>query len=104
MGIPKDFPGSPGRRQTATLRCQKPCCARHRLVLFARRKLAGIDWLFVEEAGQVGLANLAAMGRDARNIVLVGDPRKLPQVIQGAHPELANLSCLGWMLGEHATV
>lgn len=62
------------------------------------------DWLFVDEAGQVGLANMAAMGRAARNIVLVGDPRQLPQVIQGAHPEPADLSCLQWMLGEHATV
>ncbi len=62
------------------------------------------DWLFVDEAGQVGLANMVAMSRAARNIVLVGDPRQLPQVIQGAHPEPANLSCLDWMLGEHATV
>ena len=62
------------------------------------------DWLFVDEAGQVGLANMVAMGRAARNIVLVGDPRQLPQVIQGAHPEPANLSCLEWMLGDHATV
>ena len=62
------------------------------------------DWLFVDEAGQVSLANMAAMGRAARNIVLVGDPRQLPQVIQGAHPDPVNLSCLDWMLGEHATV
>lgn len=62
------------------------------------------DWLFVDEAGQVGLANMVAMGRAARNIVLVGDPRQLPQVIQGAHPEPANLSCLDWMLADHATV
>ncbi len=62
------------------------------------------DWLFVDEAGQVSLANMTAMGRAARNIVLVGDPRQLPQVIQGAHPEPANLSCLEWMLAGHATV
>jgi uncharacterized protein len=62
------------------------------------------DWLFVDEAGQVGLANMLAIGRAARNIVLVGDPRQLPQVIQGSHPEPANLSCLDWMLGEHATI
>ena len=66
--------------------------------------LQAFDWLFVDEAGQVGLANMVAMGRAARNIVLVGDPRQLPQVIQGAHPDPANLSCLDWMLGEHATV
>ena len=63
-----------------------------------------LDWLFVDEAGQVGLANMVAMGRVARNIALVGDPRQLPQVIQGAHPDPANLSCLDWMLGDHATV
>uniref|UniRef100_UPI0035665FB8 TM0106 family RecB-like putative nuclease n=1 Tax=Paracoccus seriniphilus TaxID=184748 RepID=UPI0035665FB8 len=72
---------------------------------FARdENLQAFDWLFVDEAGQVGLANMAAMGRAARNIVLVGDPRQLPQVIQGAHPEPANLSCLDWMLGDHATI
>lgn len=72
---------------------------------FARdENVQAYDWLFVDEAGQVSLANMAAMGRAARNIVLVGDPRQLPQVVQGAHPEPANLSCLEWMLGEHATV
>ncbi len=63
-----------------------------------------LDWLFVDEAGQVGFANMVAMGRAARNIVLVGDPRQLPQVIQGAHPPPAHLSCLDWILGDHATV
>lgn len=72
---------------------------------FARdENVQEFDWLFVDEAGQVGLANMAAMGRAAKNIVLVGDPRQLPQVVQGAHPEPANLSCLEWMLGGHATV
>ena len=45
---------------------------------------AAFETLVVDEAGQVGLANLLAMGRCARNIVLVGDPRQLPQVVQGA--------------------
>ena len=36
--------------------------------------------------------------------MLVGDPRQLPQVIQGAHPAPANLSCLDWLLDDHATV
>ncbi|MBU2957819.1 TM0106 family RecB-like putative nuclease [Paracoccus sp. 1_MG-2023] len=72
---------------------------------FARPENIGrFDWLFVDEAGQVGLANMAAMGRAARNIVLVGDPRQLPQVIQGSHPEPANLSCLEWVLGRDATI
>ena len=72
---------------------------------FAREdNVQAFDWLFVDEAGQVGLANMTAAGRAARNIVLVGDPRQLPQVIQGAHPFPANLSCLEWMLGDRATV
>ena len=73
--------------------------------LFARPEFEeSFDWLFVDEAGQVSLANLLAMGRAARNIVLVGDPRQLPQVIQGSHPHPANLSCLEWLLGDHATI
>lgn len=72
---------------------------------FARAEnIQAFDWLFVDEAGQVGLANMAAMGRAARNIVLVGDPRQLPQVIQGSHPEPAGLSCLDWLLGDQVTV
>ncbi len=66
--------------------------------------IQAFDWLFVDEAGQVSLANMTAMARAARNIVLVGDPRQLPQVIQGAHPEPADMSCLEWMLDGHATV
>lgn len=62
------------------------------------------DYLFVDEAGQVGLANLVAIGRCARNIVLIGDPRQLPQVIQGAHPGPASLSGLEYFLGDHVTI
>ena len=72
---------------------------------FCRPEFEGaFDTLVVDEAGQVGLANLLAMGRCARNIVLVGDPRQLPQVVQGAHPGAAGLSCLDWLLGAEAAV
>lgn len=73
--------------------------------LFSRPELAGaFDYLFVDEAGQVSLANLVAMTNAARNVVLVGDPNQLPQVIKGAHPHPANLSCLDWMLGDRNTI
>lgn len=62
------------------------------------------DTIFVDEAGQVGLANMVALATAAKNVVLVGDPRQLPQVVQGSHPHPAGLSCLDWMLGEHHTV
>ena len=73
--------------------------------LFSRNELAGtFDYLFVDEAGQVSLANLVAMSNTADNLVLVGDPRQLPQVLQGAHPYPANRSCLDWILGEDRNV
>ena len=68
--------------------------------LFSREGLRGhFDHIFVDEAGQVGLANMLAMSTCAENVVLVGDPRQLPQVQQGAHPAPAGLSCLDWMQG-----
>ena len=73
--------------------------------LFARKEQEGaFGYLFVDEAGQVSLANLVGMAHCARNLVLVGDPRQLPQVTQGAHPPGADLSCLEWMLGEGQNV
>lgn len=73
--------------------------------LFSRPELADtFDYLFVDEAGQVSSANLIGMSNAARNLVLIGDPRQLPQVVQGSHPPPADLSCLDWMLGEHAIV
>ena len=68
--------------------------------LFSRPQMRRrFDYLFVDEAGQVSLANLIAMAPCAENIVLIGDPRQLPQVIQGSHPSGADLSCMDWMLG-----
>ncbi len=73
--------------------------------LFSRGEHANaFDYLFVDEAGQVSLANLVAISRCARNLVLIGDPRQLPQVIQGAHPGPAGLSGLEYLLGDHATI
>jgi uncharacterized protein len=44
------------------------------------------------------------MGTAARNVVLVGDPQQLDQVIQGTHPAGSGASVLRHLLGEHATV
>ena len=52
----------------------------------------------------MSLANVMAMSRVARNIVLVGDPMQLPQPIQGAHPGESGLSSLEYLIGEHRTV
>ena len=54
------------------------------------------DYLFVDEAGQVSLANIVATGTAARNIVLVGDPMQLAQPIQGVHPGQSGSSALAY--------
>jgi predicted RecB family nuclease len=63
-----------------------------------------IDVLFVDEAGQLSLADVLAAGTSARSLVLLGDPNQLPQVSQGAHPENSGLSVLQHLLGEHVTI
>jgi uncharacterized protein len=73
--------------------------------LFARPEFdQSLDTLFVDEAGQVSLANVVAMGVSARNIVLVGDQMQLGQPIQGVHPGDSGQSALEFALGDMATV
>ncbi|KHL24156.1 DNA/RNA helicase [Croceibacterium mercuriale] len=62
------------------------------------------DHLFVDEAGQVSLGHLLAMGAAAQNIVLVGDQMQLAQPIQGSHPGESGLSALDYLLQAEATV
>lgn len=63
-----------------------------------------IDVLFVDEAGQLSLADVLAAGTCARSLVLLGDPNQLPQVSQGSHPENSGLSVLQHLLGEAVTI
>jgi uncharacterized protein len=62
------------------------------------------DYLFVDEAGQVSLANLLAMSRCAKNIVLIGDQMQLAQPTKGNHPGESGLSALEYLLGDHQTI
>ena len=73
--------------------------------LFAREELdQALDYLFVDEAGQVSLANIVAMGVSAKSIVLVGDQMQLAQPLQGTHPGGSGVSAMEHLLGDHATV
>ena len=72
---------------------------------FAREDVAGqFDYLFVDEAGQVSVANLIAMSASATNLVLMGDQMQLGQPSQGTHPEDSGLSILDYFLGHQPTV
>ncbi|MCA3035491.1 MAG: TM0106 family RecB-like putative nuclease [Rhodocyclaceae bacterium] len=63
-----------------------------------------LDYLFVDEAGQVATANLVAMATSAKNIVLLGDQMQLGQPIQGVHPGDSGLSSLDFLLQGKATI
>ncbi len=72
---------------------------------FSHPDLSGaLDHLFVDEAGQVSIANLVWMSRAARNLVLIGDQMQLGQPIQGAHPGESGSSTLEYLLQDHATI
>lgn len=72
---------------------------------FSREDLAGeFDYLFVDEAGQVSVANLIAISRCADNLVLMGDQMQLGQPAQGTHPAESGLSTLDYLLHEQPTI
>ena len=71
--------------------------------LFTRPEWEGVlDFLFIDEAGQVALANAVAMARCAKNLVLLGDQMQLEQPVQGSHPGDAGLSALQYALKDTA--
>jgi predicted RecB family nuclease len=67
--------------------------------LFSRPEWQGqLDFLVIDEAGQVCLANAVAMARCANNLVLLGDQMQLEQPVEGSHPGDAGLSVLQYAL------
>lgn len=73
--------------------------------LFSAAKLEStFDYLFVDEAGQVSVANLVAMSTCTKNLVLLGDQMQLGQPIQGVHPGESGQSTLEYLLQGKATI
>ncbi|MDP9017247.1 MAG: TM0106 family RecB-like putative nuclease [Candidatus Eremiobacteraeota bacterium] len=73
--------------------------------LFAREEMTQtLDYLFIDEAGQIALADTIAVAPSARNVILLGDPLQLAQVSQGIHPDGIGASALEHLLGDEATV
>jgi uncharacterized protein len=63
-----------------------------------------VDVLFVDEAGQMSLANVVAIAPATNSIVLLGDPQQLEQPMHGAHPDGAEASALDHVLGGRQTI
>lgn len=63
-----------------------------------------LDVLFVDEAGQISLANVLAVAQAAKNLVLLGDPQQLQQPLKSSHPEGAEASALDHLLNGAKTI
>ena len=73
--------------------------------LFARKEWDGeLDVLVIDEAGQFALADALACGTSARNLILLGDPSQLSQVVQGTHPPGSDASALAHVLAGEQTI
>lgn len=63
-----------------------------------------VDVLFVDEAGQMSLANVLVVSQAAKSLVLLGDPQQLEQPLRGSHPEGADVSALEHLLAGAKTI
>ena len=63
-----------------------------------------VDYLIVDEAGQISLALVLAASRSAYNLILLGDPQQLEQPQRGAHPEGADVAALVHVLDSEKTM
>ncbi|HXU29913.1 MAG TPA: TM0106 family RecB-like putative nuclease [Thermoanaerobaculia bacterium] len=73
--------------------------------LWARADLAGaVDVLFVDEAGQMSLADVLAVSPAAKSLVLLGDPQQLEQPIQASHPDGTAVAALSHLLAGRPTL
>jgi predicted RecB family nuclease len=73
--------------------------------LWSRDDMASaVDVLFVDEAGQMSLANVLAASKAAGSVVLLGDPQQLDQPQRGVHPPGAEASALSHLLNGRSTI
>jgi len=73
--------------------------------LFARASFpANLDYLVVDEAGQMALANVLAIAGTANNLILLGDPNQLRQPSHGIHPEGVDRSVLDHVIQDQPTM
>jgi len=68
--------------------------------LFSRDAMQDkLDVLFVDEAGQMSLANVLAASGCTASVVLLGDPQQLEQPQQGVHPPGTEVAALEHLVG-----
>jgi uncharacterized protein len=60
-----------------------------------------LDYIFIDEAAQFSLVDAIGVGLATKNLVLLGDPMQLTQVVQAVHPGGVDNSALGHYMGTH---
>lgn len=65
---------------------------------------SSIDYLFVDEAGQLSLIDTLSVSHTCSNLVLLGDPQQLKQPQQGVHPDGTEVSALEHVLQGGKTI
>jgi hypothetical protein len=103
-GLPAGFPQVKSGRKLFDAQSLPQLIGGTVFAFIAKAAEGALDYLFVDEAGQVSLANLVAMSPAAHNLVLLGDQMQLGQPIQGSHPGESGLSTLEYLLQGHATI
>ncbi len=63
-----------------------------------------VDVLFIDEAGQMSLADVLAVSQSANKLVLLGDPQQLERPLKGSHPDGAEKSALEHLLDGRKTI
>ena len=58
------------------------------------------DYIFVDEAAQFSLVDAISVTANTKNLVLLGDPQQLTQVVQAVHPGGVDNSALGHYMGD----
>jgi predicted RecB family nuclease len=62
-----------------------------------------VDVLFIDEAGQMSLADVLAVSQAAKKLVLLGDPQQLERPTKGSHPD-GEKSALEHLLNGRKTI
>ena len=73
--------------------------------LWSRPELIdSVDYLIIDEAGQLSLIDTLAISRAGKNLLLLGDPQQLQQPVQGTHPDGTAASALEHLLNGDKTI
>ena len=63
-----------------------------------------LDYMFIDEAGQVSLAGAIVLGVTSKNLILIGDQMQLANPIKGVHAGNSGKSCLEFLLQNNDTI